>query len=73
MTAVRLLHRVEWEAKLRARECRPCAEGQSRKLQTAEWWYSPRLGVFTVPIDQEGRCDQWSLAALLAYLDSGKY
>ena len=61
MIAVRLLYRPQWEAQLRALGCRPAADGESRKIQTAEWWVTPSVKVLTVPIDSAGRVTQFDL------------
>lgn len=54
----RSLDRSTWEAKLRRWGCEPL-EGKG-KLNTAEWWRSAK-GLFTVPIDDDGRCDFWAI------------
>lgn len=55
------LSRKEWEAKLRRWGCSPL-EGKG-KLNTAEWWRSDK-GLFTVPVDADGRCEFWALQKL---------
>ncbi len=64
MIAVRLLHRTEWEARLRRRyDCKPL-DGKG-PLNTAEWWQTPWSHPFTVPVDSEGRCEEWALQRLI--------
>jgi hypothetical protein len=65
MISVRFLHREEWEAKLRGYGCKPL-EGKGR-LNTAELWQMPWGGYpFTVPIEDDGRCDEWAIRRLIA-------
>jgi hypothetical protein len=52
------LSRKEWEAKLRRWGCKPL-EGKG-ELNTAEWWIG-KLGPFTVPVNDDGRCDFWAI------------
>jgi hypothetical protein len=54
----RFLERSEWEPKLRSLGAAPL-EGQS-KLNTAEWWKRPNHPPFTVPVEDDGRCDFWA-------------
>jgi hypothetical protein len=72
LIAVRLLERRDWEKQLRERGCKPCAEGQSRKIQTAEWWVSVDGKVFTVPIEgSDDRCEMWAFKEILDRLNRG--
>ena len=65
MNALSFLTREEWEAALRDYGCKPL-EGKGR-LNTAEWWQMPWGGyLFTVPVDDEGRCERWALNRLIA-------
>lgn len=62
MIAPRLLPRDEWEHILKEEEeCSPCAEGDVRRLQTAEWWRTKHNRIFTVPVDEEGRISAFDL------------
>ena len=63
MIAVRFLHRDEWEIRLRDYGCEPL-EGKGR-LNTAEWWRMPWGTPFTVPIEEDGRCDEWAIHKLI--------
>jgi len=63
MLAVRFLHRHEWEAKLRSYGCEPLV-GKGA-LNTAEWWRMPWGQLFTVPIESDGRCDEWAIHRLI--------
>ncbi len=51
MSAVRLLARAEWTARLHRVHCEPLA-GKTR-LNTAEWWKSRWGFVFMVPIEND--------------------
>lgn len=68
MIAVRRFPRSDWEAILRKHGCVPAAQGQCRKIQTAEWWVAPVKKVFTVPIDSDGYISQLDLEDLLREL-----
>jgi hypothetical protein len=63
MIAVRFLNREEWEAKLRSYGCQPLP-GTGR-LNTAEWWQAPWKHPFTIPIEADGRCDEWAIARVI--------
>jgi len=64
MNAARSLSRNEWEASLRDYGCKPL-NGKG-PLNTAEWWQMPWGGnPFTVPVDDDGRCDKWALNKLI--------
>ena len=54
----RYLDRPEWEAMLRKLGAAP-AEGLG-PLNTAEWWRRPGHMPFTVPTEEDGRCDFWA-------------
>ena len=58
---LRHIPRKDWEAKLRRHGCEPL-EGKG-KLNTAEWWKSPKGYPFTVPIEggKKGYVDFWAL------------
>jgi hypothetical protein len=63
---VRFLNRTEWEAKLRHYGCKPL-EGKGR-LNTAEWWQTPwGSAPFTVPIESDGRCDEWAIQRVVSF------
>jgi hypothetical protein len=55
----RFLSRQAWQAKLRRWHCEPLA-GKGR-LNTAEWWIGPDRRPFTVPVENDGRCDFWAI------------
>lgn len=55
------LLRYQWERKLRSWGCEPL-QGLGR-LNTAEWWKGPR-GVFTVPVEENDRCEFWAIKRL---------
>ena len=64
MNDVSLISRDEWEAALRDYGCKPL-EGKG-SLNTAEWWQMPWGGYpFTVPVDDDGRCDKWAFNKLV--------
>jgi hypothetical protein len=64
MISVRFLHRAEWQARLTDHYgCRPLT-GKG-KLNTAEWWQTSWGHPFTVPVDAEGRCDEWAVQRLI--------
>jgi hypothetical protein len=63
MITVRFLHRDEWEARLRAYSCEPL-EGKG-PLNTIEWWRTSWNYPFTVPIESDGRCDEWAIHRLI--------
>jgi hypothetical protein len=63
MIAVRFLHRTEWEGKLRKYKCEPLS-GKG-PLNTAEWWKAPWGSPFTVPIEADGRCDEWAIQRVI--------
>lgn len=59
-----LKSREEWEKALRDYGCKPL-EGKGA-LNTAEWWRMAWGGYpFTVPVDEEGRCDVWAFNRLV--------
>lgn len=62
MLADKYLSRDVWEAKLRRYGCKPY-DGDPR-LATAEWWIAPG-GLFTVPVEQDGRCEFWAIQKLI--------
>ncbi len=67
MISVRFLQREEWEAKLRGHyKCQPL-EGKG-PLNTAEWWKTPWDRPFTVPVEADGRCDEWAFQRLISDL-----
>ena len=64
MISVRFLQRAEWEARLRERyQCQIL--GGKGPLNTAEWWQTPWGHPFTVPVDADGRCEEWALQRLI--------
>jgi hypothetical protein len=64
MIAVRLLHREEWEKRLRSYGCCPL-EGMTQ-LNTAEWWRWPWGGPpFTVPVEFDGSMDERSFQGIM--------
>ena len=69
MIAPRLYARKDWERVLRNYGCKPVAAGEARKLQTAEWWVTPKKKLFTVPIEgDDDRCGKWELDEILRQL-----
>ena len=57
-----LLEREIWEGKLRRLGAEPLA-GKTA-LNTAEWWMKPGLHPFTVPVEDDGRCEFWAIERL---------
>jgi hypothetical protein len=55
----KFLSRSQWEKKLRDIGAEPLA-GKG-PLNTAEWWRVPDKTPFTVPIEDDGRCDFWAI------------
>lgn len=55
---IKRVDRSEWEKRLHALDCTPLI-GKG-PLNTAEWWKGPR-GPFTVPIEDDGASDYWSI------------
>ena len=58
MLRCRFLDRPEWEAMLQKLGAAP-AKGLG-PLNTAEWWRRPGHMPFTVPTEEDGRCDFWA-------------
>jgi len=56
MIAPRFLPRAEWEARLKHYKCKKVT-GLGR-LNTAEWWRAKWNFLFTVPIEDDGRCHE---------------
>ncbi len=54
----RYLDRPTWERKLRSIGAEPLP-GLGH-LNTAEWWRRPGHPPFTVPIEDDGKCDYWA-------------
>lgn len=54
----RFLDRPTWERMLRELGAEPLAG--TTPLNTAEWWRSPGRPPFTVPVEDDGRCDFWA-------------
>jgi hypothetical protein len=63
MISVRFLRRDEWETKLRSYGCEPLS-GKG-PLNTAEWWNAPWGQPLTVPVESNGRCEQWALQRVI--------
>ena len=54
----RFLERPVWEPMLRSLGAEPLAG--LTPLNTAEWWRRPGKPPFTVPVEDDGRCDFWA-------------
>ena len=54
----RFLDRPTWERMLRELGAEPLA--RMTPLNTAEWWRRPARPPFTVPVEDDGRCDFWA-------------
>lgn len=67
MIAPRLLHRTEWEHRLRQMGCKPVDDGSEPKLETGEWWLTEHDFLFPVACDENGdlRTDDWQQVLIL--------
>jgi hypothetical protein len=63
MIATRFLHRNEWEARLVGYGCKALKD--KGPLNSAEWWQMPWGSPFTVPIEEDGRCDEWAIQRII--------
>jgi hypothetical protein len=65
VSPVRLISIDDEKKELRSYGCTPLS-GKG-KLNTAEWWCWPWGGApFTLPVDENGKIDQWAFHRLLA-------
>lgn len=70
MTALRLLPRVEWEARLRQHGCKPLDDTSGEPAptpETGEWWLTKDEFLFPVACDKEGslRPEDWQQVLVL--------
>jgi hypothetical protein len=63
MIAPRFLSRAEWESRLRYYKCKKVT-GLGR-LNTGEWWRARWNFLFTIPIEDDGRCHEGEFQKLI--------
>jgi hypothetical protein len=64
MIGDKFLSRSKWEKKLRSIGAIPL--DRKGKLNTAEWWRVPGKPPFTVPIEDDGKCEFWAIQRIYA-------
>lgn len=62
MIGHKFLSRPQWEEKLRNIGAEPLPGKGS--LNSAEWWRLPGKPPFTVPVEDDGRCEFWAIQKL---------